>query len=114
DCNAALNIRPDYLNALDSRAFVLLRMGKYDAAIAEYDAVLKIEPNKVSSLYGRGMAKRRKNEFASGNVDINAARAARPAVTAEFARYGLLPPLSDSATPIGEKPDTSMAKAPEE
>ena len=30
----------------------------------------KIEPNKAASLYGRGMAKRRKGDYAGGNTDI--------------------------------------------
>ena len=74
DCNEALKLKPDYINALDSRGFVLLRMGKYDEAIADYDAALQIEPNKVASLYGRGMAKRRKGDYAGGNIDIAAAK----------------------------------------
>ena len=76
DCNEALKLRPNYLTALDSRGFVLLRMGQYDAAIADYDAVLATNAGKVTSLYGRGTAKRRKGDYASGNADIAAARIA--------------------------------------
>jgi hypothetical protein len=41
------------------------------------------------------MAKRRKGDYAGGNADIAAARAIKPDVTAEFVRYGLMPPLTD-------------------
>ena len=74
-------------------------MGKYEASIADYDAALQIDANKVSSLYGRGMAKRRKGDYSSGNIDIAAAKAIKPAITAEFSRYGLLPPLTDAVKP---------------
>jgi hypothetical protein len=75
-------------------------MGQYDAAVADYDAVLAVDAGKVTSLYGRGTAKRRKGDYASGNADIAAARALRPNVSAEFARYGLMPPLTE-LTPGG-------------
>ena len=71
-------------------------MGRYDEAIADYDAALQIEPNKVASLYGRGMAKRRKGDYSSGNIDIAAAKAIKSSVVAEFSRYGLLLPLTDA------------------
>ena len=44
------------------------------------------------------MAKRRKGDYVSGNADIAAARAVRPNISAEFAHYGLFPPL-DELTP---------------
>ena len=56
-------------------------------------------PKKVASLYGRGMAKRRKQDVAGGNADIAAARAIKPEVSVEFARYGISPPLPDHAAP---------------
>ena len=98
DCNEALRLRPDFVHALDSRAFVHLKSGRYDEAITDYDAALRIDPNKAASLYGRGMAKRRKHDFAGGNTDIGAARTVRADISAEFARYGISPPLSDPPT----------------
>jgi tetratricopeptide (TPR) repeat protein len=97
DCNEALRLRPDYVHALDSRAFIHLKSGRYDEAIADYDAALRLDPKKVASLYGRGMAKRRKQDLAGGNADIAAARAIKADVSAEFARYGVSPPLPDTA-----------------
>jgi tetratricopeptide (TPR) repeat protein len=112
DCDEALKLKPDYINALDSRGFVQLRMGKYDEAIADYDAALLIDGKKVASLYGRGMAKRRKGDAEAGDADIAAARAMKPNVTAEFARYGLQPPLTEAGSdyPLGNAAD-AQAKA---
>jgi tetratricopeptide (TPR) repeat protein len=109
DCNEAVKVKPDYVNALDSRGFVLLRMGRYDEAIADYDAALQIDSGKVASLYGRGMAKRRKGDYAGGNIDIAAAKAAKSSVVAEFARYGLLPPPTE--VQASESPVSSDAQA---
>jgi hypothetical protein len=50
----------------------------------------------VASLYGRGVAKRRKGDVAGGNADIAAARAIKADVAAEFARYGLQPPVNEA------------------
>ena len=102
DCNEAVKLKPDYVNALDSRGFVQLRMGKYDEAIADYNAALKLEPNKAASLYGRGMAKQRKRDYTGGIADIAAARAVKPNISAEYARYGLMPPVTDSAEAFGK------------
>jgi hypothetical protein len=42
------------------------------------------------------MAKRRKGDYSSGNIDLAAAKLIKPGVATEFARYGLLPPLTDA------------------
>ena len=95
DCNEALRLRLDFANALDSRGFVHLKSGRYDEAIVDYDAALRIDAKKFASLYGRGMAKRRKHDIASGNADIAAARALKPEISIDFSRYGVSPPLPD-------------------
>ena len=84
-------------------------MGRFDEAIADYDAALQIDAGKVASLYGRGMAKRRKGDYSGGNIDIAAAKAAKSSVVAEFARYGLLPPPTDAQA--SEAPVSSDAQA---
>ena len=84
-------------------------MGRYDEAIADYDASLQIDASKVTSLYGRGMAKRRKGDYAGGNIDIAAAKATKASVIGEFARYGLLPPPTEMQA--SEPPVSSDAQA---
>ena len=112
DCNEALRLKPDFVNALDSRAFVHLKSGRYDDAIIDYDAARRIDPAKVASLYGRGMAKRRKQDFAGSNVDIAAARAIRAEVSAEFARYGINPPVTEAPRREAERPVQLEAERP--
>ncbi len=60
----------------------------YDQAIADYDTVLKVAPNTVSALYGRGLAKIKKGDK-RGQADISTATAAAPTIAQEFERYGV-------------------------
>lgn len=57
DCDAALAGEPGGAHVMDSRAMVLLRMGRFEEAVAQYDRALEIAPTLAPSLYGRGVAK---------------------------------------------------------
>ncbi|WP_226635542.1 tetratricopeptide repeat protein [Brevundimonas poindexterae] len=57
DCDAALAAEPEGAHVMDSRAMVLLRMGRFEEALAQYDRALEIAPTLAPSLYGRGVAK---------------------------------------------------------
>ncbi|QUD87123.1 tetratricopeptide repeat protein [Phenylobacterium montanum] len=91
DCESALKLSPDYAEAVDSYAFVLLRQGRVDDALAQYQAAVKLRPKLAASLYGRGLAELRKGLTAEGHADLTAARAASPTIEAEFASYGMKP-----------------------
>ena len=88
---------------LDSRALVLLRLGRLDEAIAGYDLALKLAPRQAISLYGRGLAKLGKGQGMAGQADLAAARAMRPHVDDVFAEYGLKPPEAYAATNAAAK-----------
>jgi len=89
DCEAALKMKPDQANILDSRGFVLLRLGRYQEAVDSYDRALALRPKVAESLYGRGLARRRVGQSAEAEADIAAAKAADPAIQDEFAGYGI-------------------------
>ena len=57
-------MRPGDGDALDIRGLLHLKMGDLPSAIADFDAALKAEPAMASSLYGRGLAKRRRGDDA--------------------------------------------------
>jgi tetratricopeptide (TPR) repeat protein len=88
DCDAALQLKPDNADTLDSRGFVKLKLGQAPNAIVDYDAALKLSAKKASSLFGRGVAKLKIGN-ASGNNDIAAAKAIDPGIADEFQRYGV-------------------------
>ncbi|MEV4780679.1 tetratricopeptide repeat protein [Burkholderia sp. LMU1-1-1.1] len=89
--NEALEKEPDYYAAIDSKAFILLRLGQYREAIEQYDEALRLQPKLAQSLFGRGIAKRRAGQRASDDTDLKAARAVQPDIDAEFAAMGMRP-----------------------
>lgn len=91
DCNAAIAKAPMMVEALDSRGFVLMRLGRYPQAIASYDSALKRDPLLADSLYGRGICELRTGRGRRGRADIRAATAISYRVPDEFAHYGVQP-----------------------
>jgi tetratricopeptide (TPR) repeat protein len=89
DCDTGLRLAPNDANGLDSLGFLYLRLGRLDEALADYDAALKANPRLADSLYGRGLAKRKKGDHAGGDADIAAARAIQADIADEFAKYGM-------------------------
>ena len=67
-------------------AFDSLKAGKYELALADYDAALAINPRLASSLYGRGLAKQRKGDPGGGRIDFAAARAIDPKIVQNFGK----------------------------
>jgi tetratricopeptide (TPR) repeat protein len=76
---------------LTSRAMVYLKMEHYAAALADYDAALKLQPDLPQALYGRGLAEQHVEMPGAAARDIAAARAINPDVVAAFAGEGLTP-----------------------
>ncbi|WP_294250381.1 tetratricopeptide repeat protein [uncultured Sphingomonas sp.] len=89
DCDAALAKAPGNGAFLDSRALVLLRLGRIDDAIADYGRALAKNPAMASSLFGRALAWARKGDQARAEADAAAARAIEPDIARRFEDYGL-------------------------
>jgi tetratricopeptide (TPR) repeat protein len=102
DCDKGVSLAPRNAAVIDSRALVLLRLGRTDDAITAYDLALKLAPREADSLYGRGLAEVRKGQGSQASADFAAARVLRPHVDDVFAEYGLKAPAayasSNSAT----------------
>jgi len=75
--------------AYGNRALAYYNKQDYDHAIADFDQVIRINPQIADMLYGRGMSKLRKGDRANGNADIAAARAMQADVAKAFERYGV-------------------------
>jgi len=74
---------------LNVRGFAYLKSGQADKSVADYDAVIRIEPKNAAAVFGRGMAKLKKNDKAGGEADVAAAKAIKPDIAEEFARFGV-------------------------
>jgi tetratricopeptide (TPR) repeat protein len=90
DCNKALKISPNDPYTLDTRGYVNLRLGNYDAAIADYDDAIAQE-KFPESYFGRGVAKLRLGNKTGGNADIALAKQIDPQMAATMARLGIKP-----------------------
>jgi tetratricopeptide (TPR) repeat protein len=89
DCDSALSKSPKSPAYLDSRALVLLRLGRLDEAIADYDRALAAAPGQTASLFGRALAWARKGDKAKSAADAAAALKLSPGVQDRFEAYGL-------------------------
>ena len=90
DCSAALDKVPKFAAALDSKGFVLLRLGRFKDSVAAYDAAIELRPKQAESLWGRGLAKIRLGQTTDGEADLTAARTVSADVETEFAGYGVV------------------------
>ncbi|WP_229262080.1 tetratricopeptide repeat protein [Duganella guangzhouensis] len=88
-CDKGLLQEPHRAWLLDSRAFVLLRLGRNRDALAAYDAALAVRRNQGSSLIGRGIARKRLGDTAGAEQDIKAALAIDADLRREYAAYGI-------------------------
>jgi tetratricopeptide (TPR) repeat protein len=93
DCNRAVSGSSKGSNPriLASRAFLHLRVGDFDKAIADYDVALKMNPQMPAALYGRGLAKIKKNRRSEGDKDIAEAVKMAPTVANGYKKMGLSP-----------------------
>lgn len=88
DCMEALRLRPEFPAAMDSLAFVELRLGKVDEAISLYTKAIEHKTGSASYM-GRAIAYARKGDKARSDSDrAEAIRLDQDAET-RFAEYGL-------------------------
>jgi tetratricopeptide (TPR) repeat protein len=77
---------------LADRGDIYLRLGRYPAAIADFDAALRISPQYAAALYGRGLTKRALGDAAGADADIAAAQRIDPDVARDFEGDGIKQP----------------------
>ncbi len=90
DCNGALRLDSANAGFLDSRALVFLRRGELDRSIADYHAALKRQPKAAGSLFGLGIAEKRKGLQEQGEKDMKSALALDSKVDEPFKKMGLI------------------------
>jgi tetratricopeptide (TPR) repeat protein len=90
DCAKALELHPGTANTMNTRGFVLYKQGRFEDAIASYDASIALDPNVASSYYMRGFARSKLHQDASG--DLVKALQLEPGIRERYADYGIDPP----------------------
>ena len=89
DCTNAIELADGSVAAMDSRALVWLRLGRYDDALRDLDAVLAQEPGMAASLYLRAVVLGKLARPAESARDLALARRIYPSIDVQYARYGL-------------------------
>lgn len=90
ECTHAVERAVSPMAALDSRALVEFRLGSYDAALDDLNAVLKLAPGIPNSRYLRGIVRLKKGDQA-GREDIATALRMAPRLDEYYARHGVAP-----------------------
>jgi hypothetical protein len=76
---------------LDSRGLVRLQRSEWDKAAADYGDAVAMRPTLASSLYGRGIARKRLGDAAGSKADIAAATMLDSKIADAYAVYGIAP-----------------------
>jgi len=96
DCTEAIELMQNSAPALDSRAMVWYRMGRFDDALRDLDAVLAASPGMAASRYMRAVVLTRLHRDADAARDLVVARRLSPTIDRTYARYGI---KADGAPP---------------
>jgi len=91
DCDAAMAKLPNCSTCMASRAFVLLRMGRFKESVEAYDIALREDPLRAQTLFGRGIAHLRLGDKDAGELDLNLVRVISPETLPSFAKLGVTP-----------------------
>jgi tetratricopeptide (TPR) repeat protein len=97
DCTEAIELASSTAEALDSRAMVWFRMGRYAEALRDLDAVLATSPAKAGSRYLRAVVLARLHRGADAARDLAIARRLAPTIDRTYARYGIKPDVAAAA-----------------
>ncbi len=91
DCEAALKLDATLGGIHDSHALVLMRLGRLDEALAEFDLALQMSAHYPGSLYARGLTRLKRGQTQAGQTDIALARRIDPQISWEYDQMGLKP-----------------------
>jgi tetratricopeptide (TPR) repeat protein/predicted aspartyl protease len=89
DCEQALRKGPEIAAMYNAKGLTLLRLGRYDEAIKEYDRAIKLQPKMAWALLGRGYARHAKGLKAEGDADLAAAREIAPNLAKAADGFGI-------------------------
>lgn len=94
DCDAAIALDPEFHEALDSRAMVSMREGRWKDAWGDFNAAVSLRGDVAVYIYGRGLASLALGNSEAGNADLNRARALDRQIDRFYRELGLDPALS--------------------
>ena len=91
DCTQAVELSSGSMAAIDSRAMLWFRMGRFEDALRDLDVVVAQEPEKAPSRFMRGIVLKRLGRNSDGDAELVIARRIDPHIPATYARFGITP-----------------------
>jgi len=91
DCTDAIELSSSTVAALDSRAIVWYRLGRYEEALRDLDAALLQAPGQSASRYMRAVVLKRLKRDPEAARELEIARRLSPNIDKTYARYGIKP-----------------------
>jgi tetratricopeptide (TPR) repeat protein len=91
DCTKAIELAEQPAGMLDSRGLAYFRLQRYDEALADLDAALRLSPGQAPSLYVRGVVKSWLGATAASSQDLKDASTIYPDIAAQYVRIGVKP-----------------------
>jgi tetratricopeptide (TPR) repeat protein len=88
DCEESMRVQPDRLS-YSNMAFIALKLGRFDAALFNYENAVRLDPDNPYALYGRGITKLRLGDELGGTNDIRRATAIQPDIAEEFTAFSI-------------------------
>lgn len=90
-CNRSLERKPREADTMDSRGLVYFKLGRFQEALADYDAALHRDSDRNETRFARGVTKLRLGGAKGGNEDIDDAKDRDASVAQALAGYGVAP-----------------------
>lgn len=90
DCNRSISLAPNDPNTFDSRGLVYLKLNDPRAALADYEAAVRLNEN-AHFVYGRGVARMQLGLAAEGQADLQRAMELESDIGETYAAYGVSP-----------------------
>ncbi|WP_395333949.1 tetratricopeptide repeat protein [Novosphingobium sp. BL-8H] len=90
-CSSAVELAASPVGPLDSRAVVWFRLGRYDDALKDLDAVILEAPTQAESRYMRGIVLAHLGRAAESKTEIAVARRLDPGVDVLYTKLGIKP-----------------------
>lgn len=91
DCTKSIELSENAAAALDSRAMVYYRMGRYDKAMADLAAAIEASGGHMGSVYLRGIVRQKLGKDQDAAADFALVTLVSPNVPKDYAKFGVKP-----------------------
>ncbi|MEO0932569.1 MAG: tetratricopeptide repeat protein, partial [Cyanobacteria bacterium J06641_2] len=90
DYTQAINLKPKFIQAYNSRGLAHRKARNYQKAIADYNQAIKINPKYAEALNNRGLAHYYLKDYQSAIADFNQALKINPRLATAYSNRGLV------------------------